>query len=346
MVIPFEKEYRDKFYQLEEKIFNSNMWTEGEMLHTFEDKFGEYVQLGARGIADGGAALLAILSYIGVRGKDVIVPDNTFCADAQAVRYAGGNVIFADCNREDLCLSCDDLKNKVTENTKAVIVVHIGGHIAFEIDKIAAFCKQKGIYLIEDCAHVHGGWWNGKTGGHYGIAGAYSFYATKTMPLGDGGMVVSRDKDLLAYVEKFRNYGKEVIDGKVFYPLQEGFNFRLSEFNAALGIVQMERLPHILGWKRSLAKKYDQIFDRKVQLPVGMESGYYKYIVFDTPLKEETGQVFGPRDLGHCIAGIEANLPNSLWVTEHHKCAPIYLGYEHADKSVDELRHILLEGVA
>lgn len=342
MVIPFEKEYRERFYKLEEKIFDSNMWSEGQMLHTFEEKFGAYVQLGAKGIADGGAGLAAILEYIDVRNKDVIVPSNTFWADAQAVKYAGGNIIFADCNREDLCLSLDDLKKKITANTKAVIVVHIGGHIAFQIEEIADFCRQRGIYLVEDCAHVHGAWWNGKTGGHYGFAGSYSFYATKTMPLGDGGMVVSKDNDFLKWVEKFRNYGKEVIDGHVYYRMQNGFNFRLSEFSAALGIVQMERLPKILEWKRKLAEKYDQIFENHVKFPKGMISGYYKYIVFDTPLRQQTGQVFGARDLGHRIAGIDADVPNSEWVVEHHKCAPIYFGYENADISIDELRKILL----
>ena len=341
MVIPFEEEYRKKFYALEERIFESNMWSEGQMLHDFEDKFGEYVHLNARAIADGGAALLAILSYIDVKGKDVIVPANTFWADAQAVKYAGGNIIFADCNKDDLCMSYDDLIKKVTPNTKAVILVHIGGHLAFETEKIVRFCKEKKIELVEDCAHVHGAWWNGKTGGHYGIAGAYSFYATKTMPLGDGGMVVSKNENLLKYVEEFRNYGKEVINGHVYYRMQEGFNFRLSEFNAALGIVQMERLEGILEWKRNLAEKYDCIFDNRVRLPEGMISGYYKYIVFDTPLKQETGQVFGPRDLGHRIENVEASVPNSEWTTEHHKCAPIYYGYEHANKSVDELRAIL-----
>lgn len=255
---------------------------------------------------------------------------------------AGGNVVFADCNKNDLCLSLEDLKKKVTDNTKAVIVVHIGGHIAFEIEEIAKFCEEKGIYLVEDCAHVHGAWWNGKTGGHYGFAGAYSFYATKTMPLGDGGMIVSKNQDFLKWVEKFRNYGKEVVDGHVYYRMNNGFNYRINEFTAALGIVQTERLQMILDWKRELAKKFDQIFDNKVVMPEGMTSGYYKYIVFDTPLKEETGKVFGPGDLGHRIAGVEADVPNSIWVTEHHRCAPIYYGWEHADKSVDELASLLL----
>ncbi len=342
MVIPFEEKFRKKYYKLVDQIFDSNFWSEGEMIRTFENKFGEYTKLGARAVASGGAALAAILSYINVEGKDVIVPDNTFWADAQAVRYAGGNVIFADCNKEDLCLNLEDVKKRVTENTKAVIVVHIGGHIAFQIEEIAAFCKERGIYLIEDCAHVHGAWWNGKTGGHYGFAGAYSFYATKTMPLGDGGMVVSKDKDFLEWVEKFRNYGKEVINGDVYYRMKNGFNFRMNEFSAALGIIQMDRLPMILEWKRELAEKYDKIFDNHIVLPEGMESGYYKYIVFDTQLKEETGQVFGIRDLGHNIAEVDQDFPNSIWITQHHKCAPIYYGYENAGKGIDELRSILL----
>lgn len=343
MILPFEEEYRKKFYALEEKIFESNFWSEGAILREFEEKFSEYVKLGARGIANGGAGLLAILEYINVKGKDVIVPANTFWADARAVKKAGGNVIYADCNKEDLCLSLEDLKKKITANTKAVIVVHIGGHIAFQIEEIAKYCKEKDIYLVEDCAHVHGAWWNGKTGGHYGFAGAYSFYATKTMPLGDGGMVVSKNEDFLKWVEKYRNYGKDVIDGKVTYPILDGFNYRLSEFLAALGIVQLERMPKILAWKRELAAKYDCIFENRVRFPEGMESGYYKYIVFgEDGLKEETGKVFGEGDLGPVIEGIDAKVENSIWIAENHKCVPIYLGYEKAGLSVADLKNHLL----
>lgn len=342
MIIPFEKEYREKYYELEEKIFDSNFWSEGEMQRRFEEDFGKYVKLGARAVSNCGSALYTVLEYVNVRGFDVLLPANTFWADARAVQMAGGHPIFVDCNKEDLCMSVEDLERKITNNTKAVIVVHIGGHIAFQINEIVEVCNKKGIALIEDCAHVHGGWWNGKTGGHYGLAGVYSFYATKTMPLGDGGMVVSRDEKLLQFVENFRNYGKEVIDGHVYYKYENGFNFRINEFTAALGIIQTERLPKIVEWKKKLAKKYDEIFDNRVKFPEGMESGYYKYIVFDTDIKHQTGQVFGPRDLGDVISGVDSNVPNSHWVTEHHKCAPIYLGYENADKSVEELKKILL----
>lgn len=343
MVLPFEKEYRERFYQLLDEVFESNFWSDGKMVRTFEEKFEEYTRLPSCAVTSGGAGLLSILEYVNVKGKEVIVPANTFWATAQAVKKAGAKVVYVDCNKEDLCMSYEDMVSKVTSDTKAVIIVHIGGHIAFEVEKIASYCEAHGIALIEDCAHAHGATWNGKTAGSYGLAGSYSFYATKTMPLGEGGMIVSKDKNLISWMKKFRNYGKEVINGNVVtYPMKEGFNYRISEFTAALGIVQLERLPSILAWKRELAQKYDQIFDKHVILPKGMESGYYKYIVFDQVIKEETGKVFNNTDFGNEIEGITLNLPNSYWVAQHHKCAPIYYGWDKSELSVEEIREYLL----
>lgn len=338
MVLPFEKEYREEYYKLLDQVFDSNFWSDGKVTQLFEEKFQKMTDLYSCAVTSGGAGLLSIFEYVDVRGKDVIVPANTFWATTQAAKMAGANIVYADCNRDDLCLSYEDLLQKITPNTKAVVVVHIGGHIAFEIEQIAKLCEERKIALIEDCAHAHGAQWNGKTAGSWGIAGSYSFYATKTMPLGEGGMIVSRDEDLIRWMKKFRNYGKEVIQGNVVtYPLKTGFNYRISEFTAALGIVQLERLPKILEWKRDLAEKYDQIFERHVRFPEGMMSGYYKYIVFDYQLKEETGKVFNKTDFGNEIEGIELELPNSYWVAEHHKCAPIYYGWEGAALDVADL---------
>lgn len=338
MVLPFEKEYREEFYRLLDQVFDSNFWSDGKVTQQFEEKFQEMTGLYSCAVTSGGAGLLSIFEYVDVRGKDVIVPANTFWATTQAAKMAGANIIYADCNRDDLCLSYDDLLRKVTPDTKAVVVVHIGGHIAFEIEQIAKFCDERKIALIEDCAHAHGALWNGRTAGSWGVAGSYSFYATKTMPLGEGGMIVSRNRELISWMKKFRNYGKEVIQGNIVtYPLKTGFNYRISEFTAALGIVQLERLPKILEWKRGLAEKYNQIFDRRVRFPEGMVSGYYKYIVFDYPLSEETGKVFNKTDFGNEIEGIKAELSNSYWAAEHHKCAPIYYGWEGAALDVTEL---------
>lgn len=343
MVLPFEEEYRTRYYQLLDEVFESNFWSDGKMTRTFEEKFGEYTNMYSCAVSSGGAGLLSILEYVDVRGSEVIVPANTFWATAQAVKKAGGRVVYADCNKEDLCISYEDMIHKVTSKTKAVIVVHIGGHIAFEIKKIARYCEAHKIALIEDCAHAHGAEWEGKMAGSYGLAGSYSFYATKTMPLGEGGMIVSKDKELIAWMKKFRNYGKEVIHGNIVtYPMKEGFNYRISEFSSALGIVQMERLTVVLDWKRSLAEKFDQIFDKRVIFPAGMKSGYYKYIVFDQKLSEETGKVFNYTDFGNEIEGITLDLPNSYWVANHHKCVPIYYGWEKSELSVDEIKKYLL----
>ncbi len=343
MILPFESEYKERYYQLLDKVFESNFWSDGRMTKIFEEKFEEFTHLFSCAVSSGGTGLLSILEYVDVRGKEVIVPANTFWATALAAKKAGAKVVYVDCNRQDLCMSYNDMVSKVTSDTKAIIVVHIGGHIAFEIEKIAEFCEAHNIALIEDCAHAHGAEWNGKNAGSWGLAGSYSFYATKTMPLGEGGMVVSKNKELITWIKKFRNYGKEVIQGNVVtYPIKEGFNYRINEVTAALGIVQIERLPMILEWKRKLAKKLDNIFDNRVFLPEGMVSGYYKYIIFDTELSEETGKVFNYTDFGNEIEGIDVDLPNSYWVAKHHKCVPIYYGWDKAGLPAEEIKRYLL----
>ncbi|MBN1257821.1 MAG: aminotransferase class I/II-fold pyridoxal phosphate-dependent enzyme [Planctomycetes bacterium] len=345
MFIPFEPEYRQRYYQRLEAVFASGFLSEGTQVKEFEQSFARYTGLETAALCNGGAGLTALYEYAGVAGKEVIVPANTFWATTVAAKKAGARIIYADCNREDLCLSFEDVKNRITEQTAAVCVVHIGGHIAFDIEAIAKLCQERGIALIEDCCHAHGATYHGKAAGSWGLGGVYSFYATKTMPLGEGGMVVSSSPEVIDWVKLFRNYGKVVQDGQVSYAMDTGFNFRMGEVTAALGNVQMERMDAILSWKRALAKKFDQLFTHRVCVPEGMESGYYKYIVFDLALNEQTGQVFGKRDLGY---NIERNpavkmLPNTEWLVAHHACAPIWYGWEHAEKSVDELAQILLQ---
>lgn len=342
MKLPFPTEARRAYYDLLDEVFDSNFWSEGAMVRRFESEFGQFVDCEARAVTNAGVGLWAILKYLDVAGGEVVVPTNTFWATTRAVGMAGGTPVFADVEKDDLCLSLADLKKRITPRTKAVVVVHIGGHISFRIDEIAAFCAARGIPLVEDCAHPHGAAWNGRAAGTFGFAGAYSFYATKSLPTGEGGMVVSRDPDFIRWLEKWRNYGKQVVDGTVTYPVKDGFNFRMNEFTAALGIVQLQRFPMVLDWKRALAAKFDQIFERRVVLPEGMVSGFYKYVVWDYPqLAQKTGQVFGPGDLNHRIARSSEPLPAAEWVADHHQCPPIWYGWEHADKSVDEIAAIL-----
>ena len=246
----------------------------------------------------------------------MLCPSNTFMATPLSVVKAGARLEFVDCNREDLCLSFEDLKRKADKfRPAAVWVVHIGGHIAFEIEEITRFCKERGIVLLEDCAHAHGASWNGRKPGTWGAAGVYSFYATKTITLGEGGILATADPGLLEYAKRSRNYGKPdyVVPGQ---------NQRITEFGAALGVVQVDRLPDIVAWKKAYAEKHlDPRYPNRVKFPAGMVSGYYKYIVFD-PIEKSTGKVYDQPC--HRIMGRDDALPVSDWVAKNHWCVPLY----------------------
>jgi dTDP-4-amino-4,6-dideoxygalactose transaminase len=314
--IGFEREDRQRLHEYWDDIIETQRWSEGRYTELFEAKWSEYNRLPAVAFSSWSGAALAALEYLNVSGKTVLCPSNTFMATPLSAIKAGAQVEFVDCNRDDLCLSAQDLKRKLQQfRPAAVWVVHIGGHIAFEIEEIAALCKEHGAALLEDCAHAHGASWHGKKPGSWGAAGIYSFYATKTIPTGEGGVLVARDRSLLEFARAYRNYGK--FDYKV-----AGLNYRMSEFTAALGCVQADRIDEIVGWKNEFAKQnLDPEFPHRVQLPQGMTSGYYKYIVFDR-IANSTGKVYDAPC--HRILKRSDELSNTDWVADNHWCVPLY----------------------
>lgn len=314
--IGFEKNDLNLLHKYWDEIIETQKWSEGKFTSWFEEKWAAYNGLPAVAFSSWGGSALAALEYFNVKDKTVLCPANTFMATPLSVIKAGGKVEFVDCNKEDLCLSLEDLKLKIKKYKPAAVwVVHIGGHIAFQINEIAEICRKKGVILIEDCAHAHGAQWNGKKAGEWGNAGIYSFYATKTISTGEGGMLVTKDKNLIEYAQKYRNYGK--FDHKV-----EGLNYRMSEFTAAIGCVQTDRLNEIVAWKNAYAKKYlDAKFAKRVIFPPGMISGYYKYIIFE-PIEKSTGKVYDQPC--HKIMGKTCVLPNTEWVAANHWCVPLY----------------------
>jgi dTDP-4-amino-4,6-dideoxygalactose transaminase len=221
-----------------------------------------------------------------------------------------------DCNREDLCVSFADFERKVRRHRpRAAFVVHIGGHIAFDIEPIAELCRAEGIFLIEDCAHAHGAQWHGRRPGSWGDAGVWSFAATKTVSTGEGGMLVSRREDLLAFARAFRDYGKPDYSGG-------GLNYRMNEFTSAIGLLQVRRLDEIAAWKNAVARSVlDARYPARVELPEGMTSGLYKYIVFE-PIDRSTGKVYDTPC--HRITGSNVDLPETDWVARNHWCVPLY----------------------
>lgn len=314
--IGFEKEDLKVLHKYWDEIIATQKWSEGKFTSLFEEKWARHNGLSSVSFSSWGGAALAALEYFNIKGETVLCPSNTFMATPLSVIKAGGKVEFVDCNKNDLCLSFEDLKSKAEiYKPAAVWVVHIGGHIAFQMEEICEFCKQKGIVLLEDCAHAHGAEWKGKKPGEWGDAGIYSFYATKTISTGEGGMLVSKTIGLLDFARKYRNYGK--FDYKV-----DGLNYRMNEFTAAIGCVQTDRINDIVGWKNTYAKKYlDPNFPKRVKFPEGMVSGYYKYIVFE-PIEQSTGKVYDKPC--HRIMNKGYSLPNTDWVARNHWCPPLY----------------------
>jgi len=314
--IGFDPDDRKKVHEYWDEIFMTQQWTEGKFTAMFEEKWAAWNGLPALSFGSWSGAALTALEFFKVKGKIVLCPSNTFIATPLSVVKAGARVEFVDCNREDLCLSFEDLKRKVERfKPAAVWVVHIGGHIAFEIEEISRFCKERRIVLLEDCAHAHGASWNGRKPGSWGEAGIYSFYATKTITTGEGGILVSANKDLQEFSKQSRNYGKP--DFTV-----EGLNYRINEFAAALGVVQVDRMADIVAWKKAYAEKHlDPKFPNRVKFPEGMISGYYKYIIFD-PVEKSTGKVYDQPC--HKIMNRDDELPNTDWVAKNHWCVPLY----------------------
>jgi perosamine synthetase len=314
--IGFDPRDRPRFHALIDEVIDSGHWTEGEMTERFEAAWA--AQNGADAVATsswaGGA--MAALKFAEVENETVLCPSNTFMATPLAAINAGAEVQFVDCNREDLCMSFADFEAKAQRHKpRAAFLVHIGGHIAFDTLRIAEYCAENGIFLIEDCAHAHGAEWNGRRAGTYGDAGVYSLYATKTISSGEGGVLVSKRPEVIEYARDFRNYGKPTYE-------VPGLNFRMNEFTAALALIQTERLPEIVTWKNTVAReRLDPQYRAHLQLPDGMTSGLYKYIVFDW-LERSTGRVYD--EPCHRIMGHQVDLPNSDWVARNHSCVPLY----------------------
>jgi perosamine synthetase len=314
--IGFDHRDRARLHELWEGVLDREQWSGGPLTVEFESAWDAWSGRRAVAMSSWTGAALAALEFFELRDHVVLCPSNTFMATPLAIQAVGARVEFVDCNRDDLCMSFADLERKVAKHKPAaVFLVHIGGHIAFEVEQIAGLCRAEGIVLLEDCAHAHGGSWYGRKAGTWGDAGVWSFAPTKTISTGEGGMLTTENQDLVEFARSFREYGKP-------HYSRPGLNYRMNEFTAALGIVNVARLDEISAWKNATAReRLDSRHPNRVRLPDGMVSGLYKYIVFD-PLPRSTGKVYD--EPCHRIMGHAVDLPNTDWVATSHWCAQLY----------------------
>jgi perosamine synthetase len=263
-------------------VLKSGWLTSGRVVEEFERSFEERVGSNqAVALNSCTAALHCLTSWAGIGPKDeVIVPANTFASTANAVVYVGGRPVFADSDPETFNVTSASIADRITKKTKAVIVVHIAGNPC-EMDGIVDLCKERDLILFEDCAHALGSTYKDKDCGRFGVAGAYSFYPTKIMTTGEGGMIATDSKRLAGYARIFRNVGRATAGHVPVTTL--GFNYRMTDIHACLGRSQIKRLDEFLRVRRELARIYDEELAsidwiEPQRTTDGGVSSYYTYI--------------------------------------------------------------------
>jgi len=232
-------------------------------------------------VASGTSALEIVLRAQGSAGAEVVVPTNTFFATAAAVLHAGGTPRLADVDPATLALSVDSIEETLTSRTTGVVVVHIGGLVTPEMDAIRRLCDQRGLWLVEDAAHAHGSRVGGRPAGSFGTASAFSFYPTKVVTSGEGGMIATADDGIRDEALVYRDQGKSGFLGGDHVRL--GYAWRMSELHAAVGLVQLARLDEFIAARTRAAAIYDvglAQLESIAPLPVpdGCRTNYYKYV--------------------------------------------------------------------
>lgn len=233
-------------------VLLSGSYVSGKHVKKFEKAFAEYIGTDyAVAVSNGTAALYIALESLEVGvGDEVIVPPLTFFATISSVLARGAIPVFADIDLDDLCISPESIKKKITSRTKAILPVHLFGSAA-KMEQLCEISSKKGIPVLEDCAQAHGTLYKGKKVGSIGNAGAFSFFATKHMTTGEGGMITTNDDKLAEIARVIRNHGMDNRDDHILL----GFNNRMTEIEAAMGLVQLNKLDD-LNAKRIENSKY------------------------------------------------------------------------------------------
>ncbi len=258
---------------------SSTLLTDGPKLREFESAFAKFT--GSRyaiGVSNATSALHLSIKALGIgSGDEVIVPDMTFVATANAVVLSGAVPVFADVEKETMNISIDSIKKKINSKTKAIIPVHFAGKVC-DIVAISKIARKNNLVVIEDCAHAIGAYHGEKHVGNFGSSGCFSFYPTKNITTIEGGMIITNSKKTAEYVMKARNHGltktlvQRYASGKPwdYDVVESGYNYRLDEIRSALGLSQLKRIKKL----NTLRKKTFEYYSNKLKNVKGLITPY------------------------------------------------------------------------
>ena len=240
--------------------FEINWITEGPKSKIFNEKICEIVGCKYGVFANNGTLALYLgLKAIGIKpGDEVIVPDFTFIASANAIEMAGAIPIFCDINKDDLQIDIDSCHKLITHKTKAIMPVHLYG-FASNMDDVMKFANDNELLVIEDAAQALGIKWKGKGCGSFGDVATFSFFADKTITTGEGGFVCTNDKKIYEKLLYLRNQGR-INRGSFVHP-EIGYNFRMTDIQAAIGLKQLEKFSDIISKKQNNFNLYCKLLD-------------------------------------------------------------------------------------
>jgi dTDP-4-amino-4,6-dideoxygalactose transaminase len=355
--VVFPAEDRQRILELIDGALASGQLTLGPLTEQLERAFAaRHGDPLAVATSSGTSALEIALRAIGVAGREVVVPVNTFFATAAAVLHAGARVRFADVDSATLSMSEKTLAAALTPDVAAAIHVHIGGTISPEIDGVRRVCDEQGVTLIEDAAHAHGATLDGQPAGSWSTAAAFSFYPTKVVAGAEGGMILTRHERIHDEARIYRDQGKAsfLAGGHV----RLGAAWRLSEVQAAVILVHLQRLDQFISVRRGVAARYAQDLAGCPGLTLlgeapGSRSNYYKYLALLDPgidrtaLKRTLREDFGVSLSGEVYATplhqepvfaefATAEFPVAEDVCGRHICLPI-----HSDMSETEVARVV-----
>jgi len=270
--------------------------SKGKFVEEFERKFAEYhgVNFGVS-TSNGTTALHLALESLGIgKGDEVLVPVLTFAATANAVLYCNAKPVFVDSHPDYWCIDPEKIEERITKNTKAIIPVHLYGHPC-DMAWIQDIAEENDLYVIEDAAEAHGAEYRSEKVGTFGDISCFSFYGNKIITTGEGGMCLTDDEDLAEKMIILRDHGMK--PGKRYWHDVVGFNYRMTNIQAALGVAQLSKLDKFIKKKREIASVYhdnlnDLAEDNKITLHPEMPWAKCVFWAYSIILEDTDSEVF------------------------------------------------------
>ena len=296
-----DTDFDEKEVQAAVKVIESGWLTMGEVTQEFERKFADFI--GAKyafAVSNCTMALHLAHKAVGIEpGDEVICPSLTFVATANSILYAGGCPVFADItSTNDFNISPTDIKSRISERTEAITIVHYAGYPC-DMDKILPIAEEFGLKVIEDAAHAVGAEYNGKKCGSLGDIACFSFFSTKNMTTGEGGMVTTNSEELADRIRLMRSHGMTTLTlerhkGHAFsYDVLElGYNYRIDEIRSAIGLVQLDKLEHNNRRRLAMVSSYQKGLAGipKVKVPFANPCGVSSHHLFPLLLEADASR--------------------------------------------------------